>query len=99
MEIREAPRPFSAVAPSGVVDLGAGNALAAARDINGTRDAAQGEDWLAAAAATGGAAVSFPDSARLSPEALFRTYLEREREGGRNISEEVWDCRYDSGWR
>lgn len=86
VEIREAPRPLPAIAPNGVAVLGAGDgdALTAARSIDGMEDAAQGEGWLA-----GAAVPSFADSARLSPEALFRTYLEREREGGKNVSEEV----------
>ena len=88
VEIRETPKrpPFSAPGLVGP-GLGAGgravtgNDTALASTVNGLAAAA-----AAAAAATGG---GFPDSASLSPDALFRAYLEREREGGRNVSEKV----------
>eukprot|EP00903_Cladosiphon_okamuranus_P005576 g5550.t2 len=88
VEIREEPRPFPVLAPShfapgpGSDTIGA----AAARSGNGTLD-------LGAAAGVNGVGCKVstsPDSASLSPDALFRAYLERERGvGGRNVSEEV----------
>lgn len=82
VEIREAPRPFPAFVR---FSSGSGGAAAAAVG-NGTMDAS------AAGAVNGGGAnvKSFSDSASLSPDALFRAYVERERQGvGRNISREV----------
>lgn len=86
VEIRETPKRPLFSAP-GLLEpgLGAGggavtgNETAPASTVNGLAAAT-------AAAATGG---GFPDSASLSPDALFRAYLEREKEGGRNVSEKV----------
>lgn len=88
VEIREAPRPFP-VLPQFALGPDSSILAATAQGGNGTLDAA-----AAAAGVNGGAASanvgSFPDSASLSPDALFRAYLERERGvGGRNVSEEV----------
>lgn len=91
MEIREAPRPFPVLAPShSHFALGAGSGLIGA----GAAIAWGGNGTLALDAAAGvnggGNVNSFPDSTSLSPDALFRAYLERERGiGGRNVSEEV----------
>lgn len=90
VEIREAPRAFPVLAPSHFA-LGPGSDIvgaAAARRGNGTLDLDL--DAAAGVNGAGGKVTSFPDSASLSPDALFRAYLERERGfGGRNVSEEV----------
>lgn len=96
VEIREAPRPFPVLAPSHS-NFHLNFALGPGFDVIGAA-AAPGGNGTAAAAGLGvnggGAAAAsangFPDSASLSPDALFRAYLERERGlGGRNVSEEV----------
>ncbi|CAM9204630.1 unnamed protein product, partial [Laminaria digitata] len=87
VEIRETPKrpPFSTpglLGPglgAGGGDVVTGNETTSASTVDG----------MAAAAAATAATSGFPDSASLSPDALFRAYLEREREGGRNISEKV----------
>lgn len=75
VEIREAPRPFSFFSPQGSGVNKIGNMTSPAGGVGNPLDAAMGN--------------GFPDAASLLPEALFRMYLEREREGGRNISGEV----------
>ncbi|CAM9298178.1 unnamed protein product [Scytosiphon promiscuus] len=83
VEIREAPRPFATFSPF------------SAGESNGSGESGPRAAGAAGAAAgngeaVGGDASTFPDSASLSPEALFRAYLKREREGGgRNVSQEV----------
>ena len=73
VEIREIPRPFPTMLPTGVTGIaGRGQGANANETVQDAK--------VAAAAA---------DSWSLSPEALFRAYLERERKGGRNISDEV----------
>lgn len=83
VEIREAPRPLPVLAPS--------DFAATSQGVEGTLDlGTAGVSGGAAAGAASGGVNSFPDSTSLSPDALFRAYLEREREvGGRNVSEEV----------
>lgn len=80
VEIREAPRPFAVLSPfSAGAGSDSGTAAAAATAVA----AGKGEE-------VGGAVAMLPDSASLSPKALFRAYLQRERErGGRNVSQEV----------
>ena len=85
VEIREAPRPSPVLAPSRFALWPESGITGAAtvKGSNGTLDAVADVNGE-------GNANGFPDSASLSPNALFRAYLERERGvGGRNVSEEV----------
>lgn len=82
VEIREAPRPLPAFVPFSLEPGGVGKGK--------MEDGSPG--GASAGAVNNGAANanSFSDSTSLSPDALFRAYVERERRGGgRNISEEV----------
>lgn len=92
VEIREAPRPFPVFSPGilGAINNNINGSVLGGRGAeggalaNGTTDAMAEEGGM-----EGGIGFGFVDSASLSPDTLFRTYVEREREGGRNVSEEV----------
>lgn len=84
VEVRETPK-RSPIPTPGLLrrGLGAGGAVngnetVSSSTVGGMEDAAAGatDGWI-------------PDSTSLSPDALFRAYLKREREGGRNVSEKV----------
>lgn len=89
VEIREAPRLYPVSTPPGLLPGGA---------TTGRYHGAGGWATGSNSTATYGNATAgdlsaldgfFADPASLSPESLFRSYLEREREGGRNVSAEV----------
>lgn len=75
VELRESPRPFPTTSTSGQ-GLGDGHGGDYMTTLVNSTSKATRVSWV-------------PDSANLSPDALFRKYLERERGGGRIVSEEV----------